>query len=301
MKRFLIIDANSLIHRAYHALPPLTSSKGEPTGAVYGFTSMALKALKDLRPDYAAAAFDLPGPTFRHKEFKEYKAARPPTPEDLAPQLEKSKEVLRALGIATIGMPGFEADDIIGTLTAAVKNNPELEVIILSGDLDTLQLASDRVKIAIPKKGISDITSYDRQAVEERYGFGPEFLIDYKALRGDTSDNIPGVPGIGEKTAVALIAQFGTIENLYRELEKSSAATQGDEKRMVLAPNIRKKLIAGKDKAFLSKALAAINTSVPINTSLVAYAFTGPDKSRAEKLFSELGFKTLIPRLKDVR
>jgi DNA polymerase-1 len=291
MKTFLLIDANSLIHRAYHALPPLTSPSGAPTGAVYGFTSMLLRALKDLRPDYVAAAFDLKGPTFRHEAYKEYKATRPPVPEALGAQLEKSKEVLEALRIKALGIPGFEADDIIGTLAAAAKKNPDLEVIVLSGDLDTLQLADERVKISIPKKGISDMTAYDRRAVEGRYGFPPERLVDYKALRGDPSDNIPGVRGIGEKTARALIAQFGTIENLYRELERGNAEPP-------LTDAVRKKLAAGKDQALLSKSLAAINTAAPVDTDVSAYAFDDAPKPDAEKLFEELGFKTLLVRMK---
>jgi DNA polymerase-1 len=295
MKRFLIIDANSLIHRAYHALPPLTSLKGEPTGAVYGFASMILKALNELRPDYVAAAFDLPWPTFRHEKFKEYKATRPPAPENLIAQIKRSKDILATLGITCLEAPGFEADDIIGTLAAASENNSEeIETIILSGDLDILQLASNKIKISMPKRGISDITYYDSRTVKERYGFGPELLADYKALRGDPSDNIPGVPGIGEKTASSLIQAFGSIENLYRELE---AAT---ENKPPLTNAVRKKLTEGKDKAFLSKNAAIINVSAPVSNNLADYIFNNAPKPNAQKLFKELGFKTLIARLKAV-
>lgn len=293
MKKFLLIDANSLIHRAFHALPPLTSPSGEPTGAVYGFSTMVLKALRDLKPDYVAAAFDLKGPTFRHAAYQAYKATRPPTPENLALQIERAKDVLRALGIGVVGIPGFEADDVIGTLARAASARPDLEIIILSGDRDTLQLATDRVKIAMPKKGISDMTDYDRRAVEARYGFPPERLSDFKALCGDPSDNIPGVEGIGEKTAAALIAKFGTIENLYRELESGAAEPP-------LTDAVRKKLSAGKDRAFLSKSLAVITGAAPVETDPEAYAFAGASKADAEKLFTELGFKTLIPRLEGV-
>jgi DNA polymerase-1 len=293
MKRFLLIDANSLIHRAYHALPPLTSPSGEPTGAVYGFSAMLLKALRELKPDYAAAAFDLKGPTFRHETYKEYKATRPPTPENLAIQLEKSKEVLKALKIPVLGVTGFEADDIIGTLTNALKDQPDLEIFILSGDLDTLQLATDRAKILIPKNGIKNAASYDRQAVIARYGFPPELLVDYKALRGDPSDNIPGVKGIGEKTAALLVAKFGSIENIYRALEEGRQDPP-------LNAAVRKKLLQGKNQAFLSKAIAAINTNCPININLESYQFEKGYRPELEKLFEALGFKTLLPRLKEI-
>lgn len=293
MKRLLLIDANSLIHRAFHALPPLTSPSGEPAGAIYGFTSMVLKALKELQPDYVAAAFDLKGPTFRHKAFEAYKATRPPMHENLVPQLEKIKEVLVALRINSVFAPEFEADDVIGTLAAAAKKNPNLEIIILSGDTDTLQLADWHVKISMPKKGISDIIYHDRQAVANRYGFQPEQLVDYKALRGDPSDNIPGVRGIGEKTATMLIVKFGNIENLYRELENSPLGQS-------LAESVRKKLATDKAQAFLSKSLATISTAAPVNTDVAAYAFNNAAKPEAEKLFEELGFKTLLSRLKGV-
>lgn len=294
MKKLLIIDSHSLIHRAYHALPPLTAPSGEPTGAVYGFTSMVLKSIKDLQPDFAVAAFDLPGPTFRHIEFQAYKATRPPAHQDLISQIEKSKKILDALGMAFVASPGFEADDIIGTLATNAKNDPELEVLILSGDLDILQLASEQVRVLMPKRSISDITNYDDRAVKERYGFGPEFIVDYKALRGDPSDNIPGVRGIGEKTASALIINFGGIENLYRELESLT------ENKPPLTPAVRKKLIEGKNDAFLSKKIATISINAPINKDLLAYIFKSEKKPEAEKLFSELGFKTLLARIKEV-
>lgn len=292
MKKLLLIDANSLLHRAYHALPPLTGPKGEPTGALYGSTSILLRALREIKPDYIAACFDLPGPTFRHEAFETYKATRPETPKELAFQIEKSKEILTAFGIPVLSAPSYEADDLIGAATNAVKNETKLEVIVLSGDLDMLQLASDRTKIYTMRKGISDTVIYDGEAVKARYGFEPELLPDYKALRGDPSDNIPGVPGIGEKTASALVAKFGTLERIYEEAEK-----QGIEKNHLLTESVRQKLLAGKQNAFLSKDLATIRKSAPIKISLANFEFAGISKAKPAALFQALGFKTLMERL----
>lgn len=292
MKRLLLIDSNSLIHRAYHALPALTGPGGEPTGALYGFTSMLLKALREMKPDYVAACLDLPGPTFRHETFAAYKATRPKTPEELANQIEKSKEILTAFGIPALSAPSYEADDIIGTAANAVENEKDLEVIILSGDLDILQLASDRVKIYTMRKGISDTVIYDKYAVKARYGFEPELLPDYKALRGDPSDNIPGVPGIGEKTASALVAKFGSLERVYKETEKHD-----DGKNHLLTESVRQKLISHQKTAFLSKELATIRKSAPIEISLASFSFAGISRAKLAPLFQTLGFKTLVERI----
>jgi len=290
-KRLLLIDANSLIHRAYHALPPLTTPRGEPSGAIYGFSSMLMKALRELKPDYAAACFDLPGPTFRHEAFEAYKAQRPKIPEELAMQLEKTKEILAAFGIPVITSTGFEADDVIGTLSHIAGREPELEIIILTGDLDTLQLATEKIKPYAMRRGISDMILYDRNAVKERYGFDPELIPDFKALKGDPSDNIPGVKGIGEKTAKELISKFGTLEKIYEAAEKS-----GEKDPM--SKGVKEKLLAGREQAFLSRELARIRRDAPLATSLEDMKFYGTNSEKIKTIFENLGFKTLIERLK---
>src|SRR3989344_3340273 len=201
-KRLVILDTHAILHRAYHALPDFSSSKGEPTGALYGLISMLVKIINDLRPDYIAAAFDLPGPTFRDVAYEKYKATRPKTEDDLIHQIKRSRDVLGAFGIPLYDAKGFEADDVVGTIVEQVKNKKDLDIIIASGDMDTLQLVEGaHITVFTLKKGLSDTILYDEEKVHERYGFGPHSLPDYKGLRGDPSDNIPGVKGVGEKTA----------------------------------------------------------------------------------------------------
>ena len=227
-KRFIIIDSNSIVHRAFHALPPLTTKKGEAIGAVYGFLLVFLKALRELQPDYIAATFDLPGPTFRHEKFKEYKATRPPTAQGICEQLPKVKEILKAFNISIFEKQGFEADDIIATISSLVsgQRTPELETIILSGDSDTFQLVDKNTKVYFLRKGVKDTVLYDENRVLEKYeGLCPEKLADFKGLKGDPSDNIPGVKGIGEKTAINLILKFGSLENLYKEVEEDKSSS----------------------------------------------------------------------------
>src|SRR3990167_8886145 len=218
MKKLILLDTHAIIHRAYHALPPLTSPAGEPVGAVYGFTSILLRILRELKPDFIAAAFDLPGPTFRHVAYERYKAQRPETPSDLSSQFSKVKEVLAAFSIPVLEKEGYEADDIIGTMAKKLEKKKDLEIIVVTGDMDTLQLIRPGLKVYAMKKGITDTVIYDAKAVKERYGFEPKLLIDFKGLKGDASDNIPGVKGIGEKTAAELIKNFGSIEKIYKKL-----------------------------------------------------------------------------------
>jgi len=220
-KRLVLIDANSLIYRAYHALPPLTTKKAEPVNAVYGFLLVFLKAIREFQPDFIAACFDSPGPTFRHKKFKEYKAKRPPIPKDLVSQIPKVKEVLSAFGVPIFEKKGFEADDLIGAISKITP--PDTEVIILSGDMDILQLINSRTRVFLLKRGIKNTHLYDQNMVKEEYGISPSQIVDFKALRGDPSDNIPGVAGIGEKTAIDLLKRFGNLEN---RLLKSFLQTQ---------------------------------------------------------------------------
>ena len=216
-KKFVIIDGNAILHRAFHALPPLKNREGKLVNAAYGFASIFLKTLKDLKPDYIAVAFDLPGKTFRHIEFPEYKAQRAKPPQDLYDQIPLIKEMLDAFNVAIFEKEGYEADDIIGTLTRATQNYADryaelrgtgVESIIVTGDLDALQLVNENTKVCALKQGISEIVMYDEKAVVDRYGLTALQMIDYKALRGDPSDNIPGVPGIGEKTATELLKSY---------------------------------------------------------------------------------------------
>ncbi|MFA4999297.1 MAG: 5'-3' exonuclease H3TH domain-containing protein [Parcubacteria group bacterium] len=251
---FLIIDANSLIHRAYHALPPLTDSQGKPAGALYGLSSILLKILREVIPEYAVAAFDRPEPTFREKEYSAYKEHRPGAEESLISQLISSKDFFKAFGIASLDSPGFEADDIIGTVVSNASRAAKVKkIIILSGDLDVLQLVEDNHIVAwVPQKGISSFTEYNREAVIKRFGVPPEHIPDYKGLVGDTSDNIPGVSGIGPKTAAALIKNYGPLEDLY--------ALSPEPKTTAL-----KNVIESKEKALLSKHLATISQNAPIS------------------------------------
>ena len=291
MKRLILIDSHAIIHRAYHALPPFTSPKGEPTGAVYGFTSILLRILRELKPDFIAAAFDLPGPTFRHIAYERYKAQRPETPSDLSSQFEKVREILEAFGILIFEKQGYEADDIIGTIAEKVKKNKDIETIIVTGDLDALQLVRPKLKVYSMKKGISDTIIYDEKAVKERYGLKPEELIDFKGLRGDPSDNIAGVKGIGEKTAASLIKEFGSIDGIY------SAIKGGKAKK--ISASVLEKLISGEEDARISLELSRIKIDVPFKFSLRELKILS-QKSRFEflrQIFFKFGFTSLLKRL----
>lgn len=288
MKKLILIDTHAIIHRAYHALPPLSSPSGEPTNAVYGFTTILLRILRELKPDYIAAAFDLPGPTFRHVAYERYKAQRPETPSDLSSQFGKVREILQAFGIPIFEKPGFEADDIIGTISKKMEAKKDLETVIVTGDLDALQLVSSSVKVFTMKKGITETVIYDENAVRERYGLGPLQVIDYKGLKGDPSDNIPGVKGIGEKTASELIKNFGSIEELYRALEKGSKK---------ISASVAEKLRKGKEDARFSKELATINRGVPLEVEIEALRWRDDGGVRVREIFQKFGFLSLLKRL----
>jgi len=278
--KLVILDSNALIHRAYHALPPLTSPKGEPTSAIYGFFSTFIKMIGDLKPDYLIATFDRPETTFRHKAFLAYKAHRPKTPEDLIWQLQKVKEILPGIGVYTIDKAGYEADDIIGTLTHKLCSPQSgLEIIIVTGDLDTLQLIQDGVKVYTMKRGISDIIVYDTKAVIERFSLPPEKLPDYKGLVGDASDNIPGISGIGPKTAIQLLQKFGSLEKIFAQKD------------------IPEKLKGKKNEALFSKELSTINTDVPFSFSLQDSKWQGFNSGEIEPLFREFAFQSLLTRI----
>ncbi len=297
-KRLIIIDSNSLIHRAYHALPPLKSKKGELVNAVYGFLLVFLKVLRELKPDFIVATFDLPGPTFRHKEFKEYKAQRPIYPKELYQQIERVKEVLQAFKVPIFEKQGFEADDIIGTISLLASKKqifPKLETIILSTDLDSFQLVDSQTKVWTMKKGIKEIILYGKEEVKKRYqGLTPSQLSDFRGLRGDPSDNIPGVPGIGEKGAISLIKEFGSLESLYQELEKDT------EKSKKIKAKIQEKLKEYKEQAFFSKKLSQIQKHVPIDFQLKDCQFGKFKKEKVVKIFENFGFQSLIKRLGEI-
>jgi len=296
MKKFILIDAHALIHRAYHALPPLTTKSGELVNAVFGFASVLIKVINEFKPDYIAAAFDLPEPTFRHKEYKEYKATRPEAPPDLYIQIPRVREVLKAFKIPIYEKIGYEADDIIGTISKKLSGK-DIEVLILTGDMDTLQLVggspaqAGNIKVCTPKRGLSDPIIYDEKKVEERFkGLKPGQLNDFKGLKGDPSDNIPGVKGIGEKTAIDLLNRYKTIEKLYEAMKKG--------KTIGISNSVMGKLKAGKESAFLSKKLVTLYRDVPIIFSLKENEFGKFDKNKLLEVFKDLGFESLIGRLK---
>ncbi len=294
-KLLLIIDSNALIHRAYHALPPLTDNKGNMVNAVYGFLLIFFKAIKELRPDYIAATFDVPAPTFRHEKFAGYKATRPKAPDDLYSQIPITKEVLNSFKTAIFEKAGFEADDLIGTIANLVfekKSVPGIETIILTGDSDTFQLINSRTKVCTLRKGLKDSIIYDEEKVKEKYqGLTPHQLLDYKALKGDPSDNIPGVPGVGEKTAIKLIQDFRNLETLYELLEKN------DKKWKEYSPRISQCLEDNKDQAFFSRMLVEIKRDVPVDFNLEECCWGDYDEGEVVRLLEDLGFYSLIKRL----
>lgn len=290
-ERFVIIDSNSIIHRAYHALPHLATKRGELVNAIYGFLLVFFKIIKEFQPDYVAACFDFPAPTFRHKEFAEYKATRPKAPDELYEQIPKVKEILQAFSVPIFEKEGFEADDLIGTISKKAEKDPAVETVILSGDLDTLQIVDENTKVYTLKKGVKDTILYDEAKVLARYQIPPSLLPDFKALVGDSSDNIPGVPGIGPKTATKLLTETGSLENLYKGVEENT------EKAKKITPKTKEILLQSKDQAFVSKMLAQIRYDVPIEFDLKKCAFEKYNKEKVVEIFKNLEFHTLIKRL----
>ncbi len=297
-RRLVLLDSHAILHRAYHALPDFTSNKGEPTGALYGLAAMILKISEELKPDYIIACFDLPKPTYRHEVYDGYKAGRAKTDDALSVQITRSKDVFEAFNIPLYALEGFEADDLLGTIVERVKKEKDLEVLIASGDMDTLQLVEGtKVRVYTLKKGIQDTIIYDEAGVLGRFGFLPKLLPDYKGLRGDPSDNIIGIPGIGEKTATDLISQFGSIETIYKQLKKSDKGFL--EKG--IKPRILELLREHEEEAVFSKALATIRRDAPIDFSLPKDRWR--DAISIEKittLFAELAFRSLTIRVKEM-
>jgi DNA polymerase-1 len=296
-KRLILLDAHAILHRAYHALPDFSTAKGEPTGALYGLSTMLIKIIEDLKPDYVVACYDVKGPTYRHEAYKEYKAGRVAAEDDLVAQMKSSRNIFTALNIPIYDKQGFEADDMLGTIVEQLKDRAEeIEIIIASGDMDTLQLVrGDEVKVYTLKKGIKDTIMYDEEAVIARFGFGPKLIPDYKGLRGDPSDNIIGVKGIGEKTATILITTFGTIENMYKELE---AGNEEKFRSAGITPRIIQLLKDNKEEAEFSKMLATIRLDSPITFALPEKSFKeNLDMKKIGGLWHELEFRTLTARL----
>ena len=285
MERLLILDSNSLLNRAFYAIPPLTNSEGIHTNAVYGFTNMLFKMKEEIKPDYIVAAFDRKGPTFRHKEFEEYKAGRKKMPPELAEQFPLIKEVLNLLAINIYEIDGFEADDIIGTLAKFAESNG-IEVFIVTGDRDALQLASDNINVVITKKGVTETAVYNREAFEAEFGVTPTQYIDVKGLMGDKSDNIPGVPGVGEKTAFKLISTYGSMEGVLSNINEISGK------------KLKENLETYSEQAIFSKKLATIMTEVPIEFDLEDIkSQENYNREELKKLFFKLQMKSLLAKL----
>ena len=301
----MLLDAHAILHRAYHALPDFKSQvTGEPTGALYGVSAFLIKVIRELKPDYIAACYDLPEPTFRHIAYDEYKGKRPKMDSELAGQIARSRDLMKAFDIPVYEKPGFEADDILGTIVEKLKDKDDIKIFVASGDMDTMQLVRNGdVVVYTLKKGINDTMVYDQKAVKERFGFLPVFLPDFKGLSGDPSDNIIGIPGIGAKTATALVENFGTIENIYKKLK-----TEKGEEEFIgkgFKSRIIKLLKEHEEDALFSKELATIRRDAPIEFSLRDSEFNDLSKDEKRKkevkdIFSNLGFNSLMARLNGV-
>lgn len=288
VKKLILIDGNAIIHRSYHALPPLTTKKGELVNAVYGFATTLFNVINKFKPDYIIATFDLAGLTFRHEEFTDYKAHREKAPDELYAQIERVKELVSAFDIPIFEKQGYEADDVIGTVVRISEECKDpIENIIVTGDLDTLQLISPKTKVFTMRRGLTDSVLYDEEKVRERYNLRPDQLIDFKGLRGDASDNIPGVKGIGEKTAIDLLSKYETLEQVYRNISELKGA-------------VKDKLERDKMMAIKSKRLATIVRDVPIELDFSSLVVHKVDREKLTKLFKELEFFSLIKKLPGV-
>src|SRR5215831_10801634 len=283
-KTLVLIDGHAIIHRAFHAVPEdLATSKGEVVNATFGFTSILIKALADIKPDYIAVTFDRPSPTFRHENYKEYKAHRPTLPDIMRSQFHRIREVVEAFHIPIYEKDGFEADDVLGTLSVQATQQG-VDTIIFTGDMDTLQLVNEHVKVMTAKRGITEVAEYDEEAVKARYGITPQQIPDFKGLVGDKSDNIPGVPGIGEKTASKLLIDYGDLEGVLAHIDE-------------LTPKEQRMLREMGDQARQSKFLATIVLDAPVNLDLEASRTGRINKDKVRALFRELEFRTLVDKI----
>jgi DNA polymerase-1 len=292
MKTLLLIDANSIIHRAFHALPPLTAPDGRPSGALYGLASVLLKIFREDKPDYIAACFDRPEPTFREEKYKEYKAQRPPAPRELISQIVEAPNLFHSFGVKTFDRPGMEADDLIAIFAKRFGSDivsgrggaSGLRVVILTGDLDTLQLVrDDKVLVRVFKKGVSETETYNAEAVEKRYGLRPEQMVDYKTLVGDPSDNIRGVPGVGPKTAQMILSQAGSLEEFFKHPEKY--------------PKFKDKLLPRRREIELNRELVTLRSDGESEVKDIRELEPELDLEKLTAYFRGLGFETLIKRL----
>ncbi len=285
-RRLVLIDGHALVHRAYHAMPELTTSSGERVEAIYGFLRMLLRVIKDLNPTHLIVSFDLPEPTFRNKMFPDYQAHRPPTEEAMKAQLARLREVVGSMNIPVFEKAGYEADDMIGTLSRqAVRDG--LETYIVTGDRDILQLVQgDRVNVCLPKRGISNLVVWNEERFREKYGFEPEKLVEYKGLVGDPSDNYPGVRGIGDKTAKKLLMDHDSVEEIYQDLEN-------------IEDRYKNKLIEGKESAFMSRDLAQIVTNIPISVDWDDAVLDDFRTVATMQKFKELEFGSLLRKFYD--
>ncbi len=288
-EKLVLVDGNAILHRAYHALPALTTRSGELVNAVYGFASMLFKIFADLQPKYLAVCFDTAAPNFRHAEFVGYKANRPRMDSELAGQIEKVHQLVEAFNIPIIEVDGYEADDVIGTLARCAEKseirNSKFEIVIVTGDKDLMQLVTKKIKLYMPTRGLSEGQLFGETEVREKMGINPDKIVDYKGLVGDQSDNYPGVPGIGPKTAIALLDQFGSVEGVYQNLNK------------INSKNVLDKLAEGAESAVLSKKLALIVRDAPVSIKLADCLARDFDKEKVIAFFKELGFRSLIGRL----
>jgi len=299
IERFILLDGHAILYRAFHAFPPeLSTREGQPINAVYGFTRILLAALRDQAPDYVAVAFDHKDKTHRATEYAEYKAQRAPMPDNLISQIPIVKDVVRALNIPQFELAGFEADDLIGTITkqlADPQDELELLTLVITGDKDLFQLVDQYTHVWMPGRGkFSRDTEYDAAGVAKKMSVTPEQIVDLKALMGDASDNIPGVKGIGQKTATTLMQKFGTLEALYARLDELEAAGADDE---LIKGAVRKKLLEGRASAYLSQKLATIDRQVAMEFKLEKCVVTDYDKSAVYALFEQLGFASLMELL----
>src|SRR3954453_9542195 len=284
MERLMLLDGYGLVYRGYFALPPLTTSKGELVNGAFGFCSIVLRGFQDLKPDYVAVAFDLAGPTFRHEQYAEYKATRQRMPDDLRDQFPKVREVVKALRIPVYELQGYEADDVIGTLVGQAEAR-DVETTIVTVDLDMLQLVSPKTRLMTTRSGVENTVMYDLARIDERFGLRPDQMVDYKALKGDPTDNIPGVPGVGEKTAAKLIRDFGSLDALLARLDEVTPAKLGD------------KLREHVDQIHMGRDLSRIVRDLPIQIDLEAARLGDYDRDTVVRLFREYEFRTLIERL----
>ncbi|EKD64859.1 MAG: hypothetical protein ACD_50C00281G0002 [uncultured bacterium] len=286
MKKLILIDGNAILHRAFHALPPLTKN-GEIINAVYGFFSMFIKILEDQKPTHIVVCFDRAAPTFRKEMYVGYQSKRPKVSDDLVPQIKKVHDILGNAKISIFEIDGYEADDMIGTISVQAvsgKLDGQMEVVIVSGDRDLLQLVNSHVKMIAPVTGLTNMIVYDSAKVEEKFGIKPSQIVDYKALIGDSSDNYPGITGIGPKTAANLLREYGSFENMYKKIDS-------------LPPKIAEKLATDAEQAALAKKLATIVIDAPIKLSLEECSFSDSNFQALKNEFERLDFKSLLKRL----